>query len=647
MLSVAMLTMGIFAMTSLPSIDYAELQQREAWLHHPILGDPSFDTFKRLSGNPIFRGAPPYEWPVNGFLFEDPVSKDWFVYVGEYAENYVSDAQHDMKCTVLRSRDKGKSWERLGGIFPETPHLFDGDSAPVGAAPDVSVVYHDGRYHLIYDYLVKGATWPSITRVEHPDSNGVGYAWADKPEGPFTRTARPVYRTGDHPFYYAKYRRGYAATLIRRANDWMVLMMLDSGPYFGWVLIGMRSPNPEGPYSDPVFLRSVEDDYFYPPLLEYFPAFAREGWIYAPATSVAKNRNYQAVFRARTEDAMKPEAWETFQAGSVWHAERVENEHWGIWGQAFSGSCAKDGMFNVMFPSRDQKGMGTINLASRKWDKPYRKQGFVMTGHFAPSLSLLDKDFSAFTLSVKMKTEGRVEILFGYQGALGPDKPTADAAPHAQSLRNYQAIVVENEKWRMIRVGNDGVEQMFSEGTFTGNTLVVKAPGDPTKPGIEVNGHFIGDCPNTHGGIGLLVGEHSRAEVGKFEIRADAVPARRNYLYTEALLGAAQSMQHWNIVKDAAFRFGEGSISTAYEVRAKWNVHCRAFTLYAPQGPQYGSAELLVDGKVIVTLDFHAETSRASHEIFKSEVFPEGNHAIVLRPAEKSVIPLDSLKAIL
>ena len=56
-------------------IDFALGQQADAWLRHDALGDPSFDNFERRPGNPIVRGKPPLNWPVNGFLFEDP--KSW------------------------------------------------------------------------------------------------------------------------------------------------------------------------------------------------------------------------------------------------------------------------------------------------------------------------------------------------------------------------------------------------------------------------------------------------------------------------------------------------------------------------------------------------------------------------------------------
>lgn len=49
--------------------DYAKTEHMEKWLRHPVLGDPSFDTFERIGI--VHRSEPPYEWAVNGSIFRD------------------------------------------------------------------------------------------------------------------------------------------------------------------------------------------------------------------------------------------------------------------------------------------------------------------------------------------------------------------------------------------------------------------------------------------------------------------------------------------------------------------------------------------------------------------------------------------------
>jgi len=125
--------------------DYAESRHLNDWLRHPVYGDPSFDAFERLPGNPIHRGAPPFEWPVNGFFFDDPVSRHWFLYVGDYGKGYL---QPPSRCVLYRSMDRGTTWTNLGVVLQGDATLFDRG----GHTPDVSVVYADQRYHMVYDW---------------------------------------------------------------------------------------------------------------------------------------------------------------------------------------------------------------------------------------------------------------------------------------------------------------------------------------------------------------------------------------------------------------------------------------------------------------------------------------------------------------
>ena len=221
------------------------------------------------------------------------------------------------RCVLLRSTDRGQSWANLGVVLEGSKELFDQG----GATPDVSVVYADGRYHMVYDWVEPD--WSQL--------GGLAYAWAEKPEGPFHRAPQPITRNQELTPLLGKYQRTYAATLLRRKHDWMIVAMMDHAPN-SWALFGMTAPKPEGPYGERILLRNVEADGFHPPLLEFYPAFVHRGFVYAPATSVALNRNYNALFRAPLERAAEPGAWELVQNGSVWHAEDVENEAYGLVG---------------------------------------------------------------------------------------------------------------------------------------------------------------------------------------------------------------------------------------------------------------------------------------------------------------------------
>ncbi|MER3474553.1 MAG: hypothetical protein C4335_11100 [Armatimonadota bacterium] len=68
--------------------DLAEPKHRSRWLSHPVIGDPSYDSFRREAGNPIYVGKEPLARPVNGFLFRDPPTGRWFAYVSLYPRGY-------------------------------------------------------------------------------------------------------------------------------------------------------------------------------------------------------------------------------------------------------------------------------------------------------------------------------------------------------------------------------------------------------------------------------------------------------------------------------------------------------------------------------------------------------------------------------
>jgi hypothetical protein len=401
------------------TVDYADSRWVDLWLRHPVYGDPSFDSFEHVAGNPVFRGSPPLEWPVNGFFFQDPLSANWYLYIGDYPTGYwnprAPGGNVPARCIVLRSSDQGAHWEKLGAVLPEDPSLFDGDGKAAGLMPDVSVVYDAGRYHMVYDWAT-----PKL------DDFGIAYAWSERPEGPFHRAPQPIQRRSAQPLLLGRYNRPYAATILRRKHDWMILAMMDAPP-FSWAMYGMTAPAPEGPYTAPALLRHVEAGYYHPPLLEFFPAFQYDGWVYAPATSVALNRDFQVIFRAPQEQALKPDAWQIFRHGSAWHSEDLENEHAGIWGQTFSGWVDARGVLHAMFPSRDPQNRGTINLAERPWAQPLRPRGFRLAGHAGPAITCLRRSFGAFRMHAAFRLHGAARIFWGFTAPIGPNRPASDS----------------------------------------------------------------------------------------------------------------------------------------------------------------------------------------------------------------------------
>lgn len=626
--------------------DFADPSFRESWLRHPVLGDSSFDAFERLPGNPLHRGSPPYEWPVNGFLFEDPVSGNWYVYAGHYVKGYAPSAEAPSTCTVFRSADAGTTWEETGPVFTGEPHTFEGEVMPFSRAPDVSVAYKDGHYHMAFDWGTANLNWQNAANPPSDANGGVGYAWAERPEGPFHPTPKPIATTRAQTPLAGKYRRMYASSIVPRENDWLVLTLTDSGPYYGWALVGRTATHPEGPYGNETLLLHPEQAGYHPPLMEFFPAFVHEGFVYAPATSVARNRNFQCIWRVPIEEAMNPKAWTLWQHGSVWHAEPVEHEHFGIWGQTLTGFIGEKGAFNVMFPSRDSAGRGTINLATRPWDTPYRQRGFHVSGHEGPSLVLLREGGTLERLAMRAAIHGTVALVWGHTAPLGPNQPSSNAIPHPLTLTRHAGLELRSGGWTLFSCNEAGERKTAAEGLLdsTIKTCTLAWPS-PEEIRIAINGQTVwtGPFPQKEGAVGLLADTFSHADITEFKVSGDFAPLRFRYLHTEGLVGAAQHREHWEEVRDSNFLYGIGAVSRQEGVSAKWNVACSGFVLWSPTGPGYGTAEVWVDDTRLGNVVFASPEPRASHAIFHSQNLEPGFHAIWLKNVS-GTIPLDVLE---
>jgi hypothetical protein len=474
---------------------------------------------------------------------------------------------------------------------------------------------------------------------------GLAYAWADKPEGPRHRSAEPITRNVTLTALLGKYRRTYAATLVRRQHDWMILGMLDNAPH-SWALFAMTAPQPEGPYSERKLVRNVEGDYFHPPLMEFYPAFTHDGWVYAPATSVARNRNFQVIFRAPLERATDPEAWEIVRHGSVWHSEDVPNEAFGIWGQTFSGAVDSDGRLWAMFPSRNTEGFGTINLAVRPWSKPLNDRGFHLTGHNAPSLTLLRQGYSDFTLNAQLHVQGTARILWDYQAPLGPNQPTSDAVVNRLSLRRHKGLDLGPDGWRIVTNDAQDTMKVVAFGTVADPTqwkirLSHQADGETA---LALGGKEVwhGTLGAPGGAIGLSAKSHSYVDVDRFSISGTLQPGTLSYLYTEALLGAGENPADWVEQNDDAFRYGVGAIRKDDAGRAKWNFMGSGFTLWSPKGPDFGVVTVRLDGAVVATIDLHSARLEPSQPIFSKAGLPDTFHAVALQPQQGRLV-VDSL----
>jgi hypothetical protein len=616
--------------------DFAKASYREAWLHHPVVGDPSWDAFDREPNNPIYTGRPPFPWAVNGFLFRDPPTGRWYAYVGLYPRGYWPPPA--AQCLLMREKSAG-GWEELGVVLKGDPKTFDGDGRSPGAMPDVSVVWADGRYHMIYD-------WCDPQNIR----GGLAYAWAERPEGPFHRAEQPIHDDRNQAPLAGCYVRVYGGTLLRRKSDWLVLCMMSTPHNQGgtWALAAMTADRPQGPYRPPILLLYPQSDTFMPPLMEFYPAFQHEGFAYAPATSVAANRTFQAIFRAPLEDAHRPASWDIHQHGSVWHAEPVPSEGMGLWGQTFSGQVAPDGTLRAFFPCKARNDVGTIGMARRPWKAPYR-DGFWLSAPNGPAAAVLRRNFSNFELAATAKAEGNWAIAWDCTGPLGPDRIGAAAVVHPKMRVARTEWQRRGSAWAVHHFDDQGEARQLAAGNCGRpadgiETIDIARFG--SRVAIRVNGAEVwsGETPGKGGRIELYAEQGTFLRVEKFDIAGKPGPGYESWLAMESFSGAGELQGHWLEETDNCFRWGVGHVSANSAARAKWNYLGRGFRLFLPKGPRYGDCEVLADGLSVAKLNLSAPTPEASAVVLQRNL-AAGLHAVILKPI-RGKIPCDSLEII-
>lgn len=626
------------------TVDFSGASLRESWMHHPTFGDPSFDTFE-LHGDPIHVSTPPYDWAVNGSLFRDPKTGFWYCFVGIYLYGYKTDPERRSNFLIYESKDEGAHWENKGHAF-DAGFTFEGSSESADSCPDV-VMEYDAQtdiYWLIYDGGTNNATWEFAHSQIPPHwdmDSGCAIAWAKHPLGPFTRLPHLSFSNKESFKVLGKFDRGYASTLIKRENDWIMFTLFDSYKHFAWSFACMLADHPEGPWSAPNVILSGEGGKYYPAPIEFHPAFTHEGKVYAPATSIAKNRNYQAVFCADLEKAHMPSAWSMQWDGSWWHSRPRDEEYYGIWGQTNHG-FVHEGMLYVMFPTKNQDDKGVISIARRKWDEPY-SDGFVLSGHAAPSISPLYAAYSDFALQMKMSFTGTMELLFDYAGLLGPDIHCSDASCGPLTLSNaYSLRLEEAGRCQLLRYNEQGEEEILWQSNAQTPITALSLEQQSGRTAISINGTLSAelDTPIAQSRpLALVAGSSSIINVSQFRVEGSPQPYTLRLSGLEGLLAGGQHTDWWQIETDSQFLYGKGYTCDLGGKRGKWNFVGNGFTVYAPCGPDYDSMEVWLDGYYLSNIRLHAEELQPSKALYTFTGMEMGKHALEIRTAEgKAVI---------
>ncbi len=622
--------------------DYALLDAKDEWSHHFAFGSPSWDTFERFSNNPVYQGRDGMEWPVNGFLFSDPVSKNWYLFIGEYRRNYAiahDSSTKNFNCVIYKSKDRGKSWEKSGDLFPLKMSCYDSLNIQ---APDVMVVYDAGKYHMVFDWVSSKSSWKEMGQT------GIGYAVSDRPEGPYTISAKPLkinsqYR--ENPLLN-RYWRMYAQMLVKRKNDWVLLYMMDTAPPRSWALAASTASRPEGPYSDPVLIRNVESKTSYPPLMEYFPAFEHQGYIYFPATSVATNRNYQLISRVKTEDVTNRDKWEIFSPGTFWHSKNTENEYAGIWGQTLTGFVDDSDSIVVMFPSKNKMNYGTINLAKASWNQLNRTRGFALSACESGSFTYIKHGINLDDLNMEFDLSGTMRIVWDFHKPLDIQN-TWGKFSFDQDEGDYKEIEISESGWKIHLIGK-GIIQTVDSGKIlnlkkTGNNLHLGKKNGLFLLNINNRKMWEGTLKNQPGVIGIMLDPRSNLFISHFDVKGRQTEGKLSFGYYEALLNAGNQDSDWEFKMDTLFRNGKGAISKKAEAFAKWNFEGTKFEIYLPKGPMFGTVAIFVDGHPSGFVNLKNDKLLKSKVVFKSETLNRGTHAVYLKTIN-GLLPLNCIE---
>ncbi|MBP1995752.1 hypothetical protein [Paenibacillus eucommiae] len=623
-------------------MDYAQKRWMNAWLRHPVLGDPSFDSFERV-GECVHRSEKPYEWAVNGSLFRDPKDGGWYYYAGLYPYGYKLIEEFSAHCIVYKSADEGVNWECLGPVF-EKGFAFDHHDVASDIVPDAVVTYDEqsDTYWMAYDWCTNNSDWSNaFNPLGTGADSGAALAWAKTPAGPFTRLPAPHISNVELAGDMGRFKRIYASTLLKRKNDWITLALCDSSEYFSWGLACMTAPSPEGPWSRPVIVMSVDRPEYYPAPVEFYPCFAVGDTVYAPATSVAASRNYQAVFSASLEEAHEPEAWSLLFDGNAWHSRPRLDEKYGIWGQTFHG-FVHNGIFNVMYPSKNEDDHGTLFVASRPWEQPF-SDGFTLSAHKGKAISPVLAGYVHFSLKADVVLEGTVDFAFDYGGILGPNESKSDAVPHQQSISSYSALRLSDEgSFKLITVDFNGVEFVHAAGSYDKPVTSIELRREGSNVIAFLGGIQVAEAEiavSAAKPLALIAHEWSNLNCSKFEVTGHAGRYELFYNGFDALLGAGQRIGDWEVTASELYRSNKGLVGQG-RCKAKWNVIGDGFDIYAPTAPEFGTIKVYVDGELSGHANLYAPEARASAVVHTVGGLTQGRHSVQIE-AESGKFVLD------
>jgi hypothetical protein len=144
-----------------------------------------------------------------------------------------------------------------------------------------------------------------------------------------------------------------------------------------------------------------------------------------------------------------------------------------------------------------------------------------------------------------------------------------------------------------------------------------------------------------HGRIEVVAERGAHLTVPVFCVSGMAGQHSEMWLPTEAMSGAACRPGEW-VETSSAPASPAPFVSAMPDARAKFNFEGRRCELYAPRGPSFGRARVLLDGGPPADVDFRADVPTSSDVVHTAEPGP-GRHALVIETIS-GVTPLAGLR---
>ena len=166
-------------------MNFAAKEQVKSWLHHPVVGDVSFDSFVHRE-EPVFVSRPPFEWTVNGSLFRDPKTGDWILQAGHYPLGYA--VRPRCHAELLISKDEGKTFASGGTAVPPGSIYHTGEIDPGEGNPDTVIEYdpETGKYYMAYDGSEGSFTWENAHGEKASLTAARALLWPIRPQVPMS-----------------------------------------------------------------------------------------------------------------------------------------------------------------------------------------------------------------------------------------------------------------------------------------------------------------------------------------------------------------------------------------------------------------------------------------------------------------------------